>query len=137
MSVQDAEATSQQREVGGDGGEDILGVVHQVDLVHHQDDVRHPQQGRNSQVPARLFDHTLARIDQQHDDIGGGGPGHGVAGVLHVPRAVGQDELPGRRGEVAVRDVDRDALLALSTQAVGEQRKIGRSRPLRLLTCST
>ena len=29
----------------------ILGVVDQVDLVHHQDDVRHPQQGRDSQMP--------------------------------------------------------------------------------------
>ena len=30
-----------------------------------------------------------------------------------------------RRGEVAVRDVDRDALLALGAQAVGEQREVG------------
>src|SRR5215217_8967728 len=42
-----------------------------------------------------------------------------------MPRTVGQDELPGRRRKVAVRDIDRDALLALSSQAVCEQSKIG------------
>ena len=42
-----------------------------------------------------------------------------------MPGTIGQDELPGRGREVAVRDINRDALLALSTQAVREQRKIG------------
>jgi hypothetical protein len=37
-----------------------------------------------------------------------------------VARRVGQDERALRRGEVAVGDVDRDALLALGAQAVGE-----------------
>jgi hypothetical protein len=42
-----------------------------------------------------------------------------------VARGVGHDERPHRRGEVAVGDVDRDALLALGPQAVGEQREVG------------
>jgi hypothetical protein len=41
-----------------------------------------------------------------------------------VSRAVGDDEPPRRRLEVAIRDVDRDPLFALRTQTVGEQRKV-------------
>jgi hypothetical protein len=41
-----------------------------------------------------------------------------------VAGRVGDDELALGRGEVAVRDVDRDALLALGAQAVGEQREV-------------
>jgi hypothetical protein len=41
-----------------------------------------------------------------------------------VAGRVRDDELAPRRREVAVRDVDRDALLALGPQAVGEQRQV-------------
>ena len=37
---------------------------------------------------------------------------------------VGDDELPLRGGEVAVGDVDRDALLPLGPEPVGEQRQV-------------
>jgi hypothetical protein len=42
-----------------------------------------------------------------------------------VAGGVGDDELAPRRREVAVGDVDGDALLALGPQAVGEQRQVG------------
>ena len=38
--------------------------------------------------------------------------------------SVGDDEFALRRGEVAVGDVDRDALLAFGFEAVGEECKI-------------
>jgi hypothetical protein len=41
-----------------------------------------------------------------------------------VAGRVGHDELARRRGEVAVGDVDRDALLALGRQAVEQQRVV-------------
>jgi hypothetical protein len=44
-----------------------------------------------------------------------------------VARRVGDDELAAGRREVAIGDVDRDSLLALGAQAVGEQREIDRS----------
>jgi hypothetical protein len=47
-----------------------------------------------------------------------------------VARRIGQDERPLRRREVAVRHVDRDALLALGAQAVDEEREIGRRETL-------
>ena len=56
--------------------------------------------------------------------FGGGRAGDHVARVLNVAGRVGDDELALRRREVAVRDVDGDALLALGAQAVGEQREV-------------
>jgi hypothetical protein len=44
-----------------------------------------------------------------------------------VAGGVGDHELATRGGEVAVGDVDRDALLALGPQAVGEQREVERA----------
>jgi hypothetical protein len=42
-----------------------------------------------------------------------------------VPGRVGDDERAPRRREVAVRDVDGDALLALGAQAVGDRGEVG------------
>jgi hypothetical protein len=44
-----------------------------------------------------------------------------------VARRVGDDERAPRRREVAVGDVDRDALLALGAQAVGDRGEVGRA----------
>ena len=52
------------------------------------------------------------------------------------PGRVGDDELAPRRVEVAVGHVDRDALLALGAQAVGEQREVRRSRRRAGATCA-
>jgi hypothetical protein len=44
--------------------------------------------------------------------------------MFRVYWRVGELEATARRHEAAVRDVDRDALLALGAQAVGEQREV-------------
>ena len=108
----------------GDRGERLLGEVEQVDLVDRDDDVRHAQQRDDGEVAAGLLEHALAPVDQHDDGIGRGRAGDHVARVLHVPGAVGEDERPRAGGEVAVGDVDRDALLALGAQAVGEQGEV-------------
>jgi len=41
-----------------------------------------------------------------------------------VAGRVGDDELAARRGEIAIGDGERDALLALGFQPVGQQRQI-------------
>jgi hypothetical protein len=41
-----------------------------------------------------------------------------------VPRRVGDDEAPPRRVEIAIGDVDRDALLALGGKTIEQQRVI-------------
>ncbi len=71
-----------------------------------------------------LGEHTVAGVDQHDRQIRGGGARDHVARVLLVPGRVGDDEPAAIGGEVAVGDVDRDPLLALGPQPVGQQRQI-------------
>ena len=112
--------------VGPDPLEDVLVVVDQVHLVDGDDQVRDADQMRQVGVAAGLRQHALARIDQDDGEVGGGRGGDHVARVLLVARRVGDDVLARAGGEVAVGDVDGDALFALGLQAVGEQRQVDR-----------
>ena len=105
--------------------EDGLVVVDEVHLVDAHQEVRHPQQRGQEGMAPGLLDDALAGVDEHEGEVGGGVPRHHVAGVLDVPGGVGDDELPERRGEVAVGHVDGDALLALGPQAVGQQGQVG------------
>ena len=107
------------------GVEALLGVADEVHLVHQHGDVGHAEQRRDRQVAARLLGHPAAGVDQHEREVGGRGAGGHVARVLRVAGAVVQHEAAARGGEVAVGDVDRDALLALGAQAVGQPREVG------------
>ncbi len=107
-----------------DGAEHGFVVAHRVHLVYRDHEVRDAEQRRDVAMPPRLLQHAVARVDQDHGQIGGGRAGGHVARVLLVPRRVGDDEFAPRRGEIAIRDVDGDALLPLGAQAVRQQRKI-------------
>ena len=85
---------------------------------------RMPSSEHDHGMPARLGEQALAGVDEQDGEIGGGGAGRHVAGVLDVARRVGDDEAAARRGEEAIGDVDGDALLALRLQPVDEQREV-------------
>ena len=63
-------------------------------------------------------------VDEHDREVGRRGAGDHVARVLRVPGRVGDDEAAPGGGEVAVGDVDRDALLALGPQPVGQQREV-------------
>jgi hypothetical protein len=121
--VGDLELGANSSELVDDLVEDLL-VQSTRSILLTRDQVRDAQQRRDEGVPAGLLDHALAGVDEHDRQVGGRGAGHHVAGVLDVARGVGDDELALRRGEVAVGDVDRDALLALGAQAVGEQREV-------------
>ena len=99
--------------------------VDQVHLVDREHDVPDAQQRRQERVPARLLEQPVAGVDQHDRQLGGRRAGDHVAGVLNVAGSVGDDEFPLGRGEVAVRDVDGDALFALGAQAVGHQSQVG------------
>jgi hypothetical protein len=43
---------------------------------------------------------------------------------LHVPGCVGDDEFSFRRGEIAIRHVNRDALFTFGAQAISEVRQV-------------
>ena len=83
-----------------------------------------PQQVGDEAVALGLLDHAFAGVDEDDGEVGGGGTGHHVAGILGVAGGVGDDELALGRGEVAVGDVDGDALLALGLEAVGEEGEV-------------
>ena len=98
----------------------FLVPVHEIHLVHGDDEVRDAEQGGEVGVPAALFDDAIARVHKHDGEVRGRSARDHVAGVLHVAGRVGDDELAARRGEVAIGDVDGNALLALGAQAVGE-----------------
>ncbi len=106
-------------------------IIHQVHLVDGGYDVARPQQRGDVGVTARLGQDAFARIDQDDGHVGGRRAGSHVARVLLVPRRVGDDELAMGGGEVAVGDIDGDALLPLRAQAVGKLGKIDRARDIR------
>ena len=120
LDVLHVQARQELLELVADFDEALLAPVHQVHLVHGDDQVRDAQQRGDAGVAAALLDDALARVHQHDGEVGGGGAGDHVARVLDVARRVGDDEPAARRGEVAVGDVNGDALLALGAQAVGE-----------------
>ena len=71
-----------------------------------------------------LDQHALARIDQDHGQVGAGGAGRHIAGELLVARRIGDNEAAAWGGEKPVGDVDGDTLLALGLQPVDQQRQI-------------
>ena len=121
----DVEPAGEGGELLADGLEDVAVVVDQVHLVDAQQQVGHPEQRGQEGVPTGLLDDPLAGVDQHDGQVGRRVPGDHVAGVLDVAGGVGDDELAGRGGEVAVGHVDGDALLPLGPQAVGQQGQVG------------
>ena len=113
--------------LGHDRLEDLARAIDEIHLVHSQDDVPDAEQRNDVAVPPGLGEHTLARVDQDHGEISGRGTGHHVSRVLLVPRRVRNDELALVGREKPVRNVDRDALLALRGEAVDQQREIERA----------
>jgi hypothetical protein len=115
-----------------------LVVVDQIHFVDADHDVRNRQQAGDDAVAAALGQHAMAGIDEDDGQVGIGCAGDHVAGVLLVAGGIRDDELAACGGEVAVGNIDRDALLAFGPQAIGEQRQIDAfSSPRSLLECSS
>ena len=124
VGVDEIERLGEVAVVVADLVEALLRPVDEVHLVDRHHDVADAEQARDEAVPFRLCEHAVAGIDQDDGELAVRGPGRHVAGVLLVTRCVGDDELALRRREVAVRHIDRDALLAFGLQAVGQQREV-------------
>ena len=122
--VRHPELLGHRLEAGGDLAEAVLVPVDEVHLVHARDHVADPEQGGDVRVPVRLLEQPVDGVDEHQRGLRGRGAGDHVARVPDVARRVGDDERALRRGEEAVRDVDRDALLALGAQPVGEPREV-------------
>src|ERR1700712_3525846 len=68
----------------------------------------------------------MASIHEHHCEVSRGGTRDHVARVLLMAWGVSDDELAALSAEVAIGDVDRDALLALCGQAVDQEREVQR-----------
>ena len=73
-------------------------------------------------MPPGLGQQAARRIDQHDGQVSHGGARGHVAGVLHMARAVGNQEAPACGLQVAPGHVDSDALFALGIKAVEQQR---------------
>ena len=124
LHLVDTEAWRQLAVLIGDDAVNPLVVADQVHLVDRQQHVADAQQPTDIGMPPRLHQQALACIDQHHRQLGVGGAGGHVAGVLLVAGAIGHDEAAPRGVEIAVGHVDGDALLALGIQPVGEQGEV-------------
>jgi hypothetical protein len=99
-------------------------VADEVHLVDRDDHVPDAEQRDDVGVTARLHLHAARGVDQDDGEVRGRGAGRHVARVLLVAGAVGDDVLALLGVEVAIGDVDRDALLPLGLQPVDEERQI-------------
>jgi hypothetical protein len=117
----------QPGEVGAGRVEDLFVEIDEIHLVHRENEARDPEEPRNLGVPAGLVADAVPRVDEENRDIRRRRPGRHVARVLLVAGSVGQNPLAARRGEVPVRHVDGDALLALRLEPVREEREINRA----------
>ena len=123
--VPQAELPGHRRVALDDRGEAVFAVADQVHLVDREHDAADAHQRHDGAVPESLRQQALGRVDQDDREVGRRGPRRHVARVLFVARRVGNDEAPPRRREIAVADVDGDALLALRLQAVDQPCEIG------------
>ena len=102
----------------------FLRVIDEVHLVDRDDKVLDTQQIGDEAVTLGLLDHTLARIDQNDGEVCCRGTSHHVAGVLNVARSIGDDEFALWRSEVAIGDIDGDALFALGLETISQQGEV-------------
>ena len=108
----------------GDFEEPALLEGDEVHLVDGEDQVTNAQQRADEGVPFGLGQHALARIDQDHRQAAIRGGGRHVAGVLLVPRRIGDHERPLWCRKEPVRHIDRYPLLPLVFEPVQQQREI-------------
>ena len=70
---------------------------------------------------ARLNLNSVSGVDQNDCEVTGRGARGHVPGVLLVTRTVGNDELSFARAEVAIGDIDGDALFTLTFEAIHQK----------------
>ena len=114
--------------VGFDLAKDALAVIDEVDLVDREHDVAHAEQRNDDRMAMRLREQALARVDQHDREIGVGRASRHVAGELLMAGRVRDDERAPLGGEIAIGDVDGDALLAFGLEPVDQQRVVDRPR---------
>src|SRR5215472_4834970 len=119
-----AEARGKGRKSAGDLGEQAFLEIDEVHFVDRQHDLPDAEKRADEGVPLGLRQHTPARVDEDHGELGGGRAGRHVARVLLVTRRVGDYKGAFRGGKKAIGDIDSYTLLTLILQSVQQQREI-------------
>ena len=90
--------------VRSEGGKVLSNVIEaeplkpdEVHLVDGEHDLPDAEQATNEGVPLGLRQHALARVDQDHGELGGRSASRHIARVLLVPRRIGDDKSALRR----------------------------------------
>ena len=71
-----------------------------------------------------LGQHALTGVNEDNRHVCGRGARHHVAGILLMPWRVGDDEFTSIGIEEAIGDINRNALFALCSQTINQQRKV-------------
>jgi hypothetical protein len=108
---------------------DLVRVIHEIHLVHRDDDLVNAEQAQQIPVPARLLAHAFIRRDEQHRRIRAGRAGDHVFQKLLVPRRINDDVRPLGRLELNLRGINGDILLLLLEQRI-EQKGVFKLHPL-------
>ena len=90
--VVEPEPLGERPQVGLDLREALRREIDEIHLVDRDDHVRDHELRGDVGVAARLLDDAVARVEQDHGDIGGRGARDHVARVLNVPGRVGELE---------------------------------------------
>ena len=101
-------------------GEDTFVVANQIHFVDGDHDAFDAQQACDVGMTARLRQHAFARVHQHDGQFRGRCAGDHIARVLFMAGSIGNDELAAWCSEVAIGNIDRDALLAFGTQTIGQ-----------------
>ena len=105
-------------------------LVHRVHLRERDDAVLDPQQPDDRQVLERLGPRSLARVDDEQEEVDPGGAGDHVANEALVAGDVDEGERAAvAQVERRVAEVDRDAALLLLRQAIGVLARQGSDEP--------
>lgn len=104
--------------------EALFRVADEIHLVDGKDEVADAHERADAGMAARLRQDALRRVDEDDGEVGERCAAGHVARVLLMARRIRADEAAVVRREVAVGDIDRDALLALREQSVQEQRVV-------------
>ncbi len=96
-------------------------IINQIHLINGEDYFPDAEQRDQITVPHGLDEHTFSRVNQDDGKIGGGGTGHHIAGILLMPRRIGDDEFALVGGEEAIGNVNSNALFALRLQSIQEK----------------
>ncbi len=120
----DSQRRRESMKLVADRRERGLREADQIHLVDHEQHPADAEQRRDAAVAKRLGGDAVAGVDQDQRDLGMGGAGRHVAGVLFVAGRIGHQEGAARRGEIAIGHVDGDALLALGLEPVEQERVI-------------